>query len=37
MMLPFNLEASRLFCSYHPELGDFIVGNVLVCNNNQIR
>lgn len=36
-MLPFNLEASRLFCSYHPELGDFIVGNVLVCNNNQIR
>ena len=35
--LSFNLEASRIFCAHHPASEDFIVGDVLVCNNNQIR
>ena len=35
--LSFNLEASRIFCAHHPASKDFIVGDVLVCNNNQIR
>ena len=32
-----NLEASRIFRAHHPASKDFIVGDVLVCNNNQIR
>ena len=35
--LPFNIEATKVFLSHHPGTNDFIVGNVLVCNNNQIR
>lgn len=35
--LSFNLEASGIFRAHHPASKDFIVGNVLVCNNNQIR
>ena len=35
--LSLNLEASRIFRAHHPASKDFIVGDVLVCNNNQIR
>ena len=35
--LSLNLEASRIFRAHHPASKDFIVGNVLICNNNQIR
>lgn len=35
--LPFNIEATKVFRSYYPDSNDFIVGNVLICNNNQIR
>ena len=35
--LPLNIEATKVFRSHHPGTDDFIVGNVLVCNNNQIR
>lgn len=35
--LPFNIEATKVFLSHYPESNDFIVGDVLVCNNNQIR
>lgn len=34
--LPFNLEASRIFCAHRPMSGDFIVGDVLICKNEQI-
>lgn len=35
--LSLNLEASRIFRAHHPASKDFIVGDVLVCNNDQIR
>ena len=35
--LPLNLEATGMFRSHYPDSDDFIVGDVLVCNNNQIR
>ena len=35
--LSLNLVASRIFRAHHPASKDFIVGDVLVCNNIQIR
>ncbi len=35
--LPINIKATGLFRSHYPNSNDIIVGNVLVCNNNQIR
>lgn len=35
--MPCNVEASRRFISHFPSTSDFIVGDVLICNNNQIR
>lgn len=35
--LPLNIEATKVFHMYYPGSRDFIVGNVLVCSNNQIR
>lgn len=35
--LPLNLKATGVFRSHYPDSDDFIVGDVLVGNNNQIR
>ena len=35
--LAYNAGADREFHSRFPSSKDFIVGNVLICNNNQIR
>ena len=35
--MPYNAGADREFHSRFPSSKDFIVGNVLICNNNQIR
>ncbi len=34
--LPFNEEATKIFRSYF-KTGDYIVGDVLICDNEQIR
>lgn len=35
--LPFNFEATKMFLLHYPESNDFIVGDVLVCSNEQIK
>ena len=35
--MPYNAGADREFHSRFPSSKDFIDGNVLICNNNQIR
>lgn len=35
--LPYNRQADKLFHQYFPNTFDFIVGDVLVCSNAQIK
>lgn len=35
--LAYNSAATRIFRENHPSVSDYIVGDVLVCNNEQIK
>lgn len=35
--MPYNFEATRIFKNNYPDIEEFIVGDVLICNNEQIK
>ena len=36
-MTSYNPAATRIFKENHPSVSDYIVGDVLVCNDEQIK